>query len=137
MKLREILFGKSDKALIHIFRSVLSSSLGFAVDFGLLAFVVEVLGVNYLIAASISFTAGTTVTYILSIKWIFATRSVRDKKLEYLLFTGVGVIGVILNGVLLWAFTELAGLHYLLSKIAAAAIVFFWNFLARRTLLFR
>ena len=137
MRLTSIFRGKSDNTVIHIIRSIFSSSLGFAVDFGMLAFLVEILGMYYLVAASISFAAGTTVTYILSVKYIFPNRNIRDKKLEFLLFMAVGAAGVLLNGVLLWAFTEHAGAHYLLSKIFAATIVFFWNFFARKLLLFR
>ena len=137
MHLKVVFTGKSDKTFIHLIRSLFSSNLGFLIDFGLLAFLVEILRIHYLVAASISFTAGTTVTYILSVRWIFSRRNIRDKKLEYLLFMAVGGIGVILNGVLLWFFTEIIGVHYLLSKIVAASMVFFWNFFARKFLLFK
>ena len=137
MRIEKVFRGKSDKTIIHIIRSFFSSILGFSVDFGLLAFLVEILGIHYVVAASISFTAGTAVTYMISVRYIFPRRNVRDKKLEFLLFTAIGVAGVILNGVLLWVFTEHAGVYYLLSKIGAATIVFFWNFFARKLLLFR
>ena len=137
MRLKALFVGKTDHTFIHLLRSILSSSLGFSIDFGLLAFFVEILQVYYLIAASMSFAAGTTMTYILSVRWIFSRRKVRDRRLEYLLFTAVGVIGLLLNAVLLWLFTESAGVHYLLSKIIAASMVFFWNFVARKLLLFR
>ena len=137
MQLKTFFIGKTDKTYIHIIRSVFSSNLGFALDFGLLAFLVEILGLHYLVAASISFTAGTTVTYIFSVRWIFSKRNVRNRRLEYLLFIAVGVVGVLLNGALLWVFTELVGVFYLLSKIIAGTTVFFWNFAARKLLLFR
>lgn len=137
MPLKKLFVGKTNKTLIHVFRSILSSNLGFYVDFGLLAFLVEILGLNYLVAASVSFTAGTTLTYFFSVRWIFARRNVRDRRIEYLLFIAVGVIGVLLNGALLWVFTELVGVHYLLSKIIVSGAVFFWNFFARKRLLFR
>jgi hypothetical protein len=34
-------------------------------------------------------------------------------------------------------FTEALGLHYLVSKIVAATLIFGWNFAARKLLLFR
>ena len=137
MQLKSLFFGKTEKGIIHIIRAMLSSALGFAIDFALLAFFVEIVGINYLVAASMSFTAGTTVTYFFAIKWIFLRRNVRDKRVEYLLFTAVGVAGVLLNGALLWLFTELVGVHYLVSKVISASMVFFWNFFARKYLLFK
>jgi len=49
----------------------------------------------------------------------------------------VGAVGLALNEALLWVFTETLGLHYLISKILAATLIFGWNFGARKLLLFR
>lgn len=38
---------------------------------------------------------------------------------------------------MMWAFTEHGGFNYLISKAVATIVVFTWNFLARRFLLFR
>jgi putative flippase GtrA len=44
----------------------------------------------------------------------------------------VGLIGLGLNALIIYIFTELAHVYYLLSKIISTIIVFLWNFLARR-----
>jgi putative flippase GtrA len=46
------------------------------------------------------------------------------------------VVGLLLNDGLIWTFTELGKIHYLASKVLAAVAVFFWNFFARRQVLF-
>ncbi len=56
---------------------------------------------------------------------------------EYGLFVFVGVVGLGLNELLLWMFTDALGLYYLLSKVIGASLVFFWNFGMRKALLFR
>ncbi len=137
MIFKGLLTGKSEKTPVHLIRSVISSTLGFSVDFRILVFLVEALGIHYIIAATIGFAVGTTITYVLSILWIFPRRNISRKSAEYMVFIGVGVAGIILNDLLLWLFTDLLSIHYMLSRILGGSMVFFWNFLARKRLLFR
>jgi putative flippase GtrA len=116
--------------------SVASSLLSFALDFGVLALLTEVAGLYYLVSAGISFVAGTTLSYALSVAFIFALRRHASAWIEYALFVLVGVVGLGLNEVLLWVGADVLGVHYLISKIIAASLVFFWNFTARKLLLF-
>lgn len=118
-------------------RSVAVSLISFALDFGMLAFLTEVAGLHYLLSAGISFLLGTSLSWVLSVLWVFDVRTRSSKLLEYGLFVLVGVVGLGLNEALLWLFTDRWGVYYLLSKIIAASIVFFWNFGMRKTLLFR
>jgi putative flippase GtrA len=37
----------------------------------------------------------------------------------------------------MWLLTDVASVHYLLSKIVSASAVFFFNFFSRKALLFR
>ena len=137
MRLREILKGKSDKSSVHLLRAMISSAFGFAVDFAILVLLVEVAGLHYIISASIGFIIGTTITYLLSIFWIFPRRTMKRKAIEYWVFIAVGVIGVLLNDGLLWLFTDVISIYNMISRILSASVVFFWNFLARKRLLFR
>ena len=136
-RLRALFVERTDRASLQIARSVLSSNLGFAVDFGVLAFLVEVAHLHYLVSASVGFAIGTTITYLLSIYWVFRIRRMEDRRAEYGIYFGIGVVGVGLNAALMWTFTDLLAVYYLLSKIISATVVFFFNFLARRRLLFR
>ena len=117
--------------------SVAASMLSFGLDFGVLAFLTEVAGLHYLVSAAFSFALGTTMSYTLSVHFIFDIRRFASRTLEYGLFVLVGAVGLGLNEVLLWALTDKLGIYYLISKIIAAALVFFWNFGARKFLLFR
>lgn len=116
--------------------SVVVSMLSFALDFGVLVFLTEVAHLYYLISAGISFVLGATMSYALSILFVFEMRRFSSRLLEYGLFMLVGIVGLGLNEVLLWALTEKIGFYYLVSKIIAAALVFFWNFAARKGVLF-
>jgi putative flippase GtrA len=96
----------------------------------------EAAGLHYLASAALSFCVGTSVSYTLSILWVFRTRRFSSRLLEYVLFVGVGAVGLGLNEVLLWLLTDPLGLFYMASKVVAAALIFFWNFWARKLILF-
>ena len=55
---------------------------------------------------------------------------------EFGLFTLIGGIGLLGNGVCMWFFTEYAHLHYLYSKMVSGLFVFLWNFVAKKWVLF-
>jgi putative flippase GtrA len=127
---------KSDRATVHLVRSIFSSNLAFAVDVGILTALTELAGVHYLISNAIAFMVGTSISYTLSVLWVFNTRSFKSKHAEYWVFILIGGVGVGLNELIIWAVTEHVGLHYLISKVAAGSTVFFFNFYLRRTVLF-
>jgi putative flippase GtrA len=71
------------------------------------------------------------------VSWVFNKRKLDNRTFEFGIFAIIGIVGLGLNEVLLWFFTQELLIYYLLSKIFAAAIILFWNFFARKYLLFR
>lgn len=130
-------FNKPSTVGGQLLRSILVSMLAFSIDFGTLALLTEIVGLYYLVSAAFSFILGTTVSYLLSIFWVFDRRRYSSPALEYTVFVLVGAVGLGLNEAFLWALTEMLGIYYLVSKIIAASLVFFWNFGARRLILFK
>ncbi|PKL71695.1 MAG: GtrA family protein, partial [Methanobacteriales archaeon HGW-Methanobacteriales-2] len=75
--------------------------------------------------------------YMLSINWVFNRRTMSNRKLEFGVFALIGIVGILLNELFIWFFTENLQIYYLLSKIMAAVIILFWNFFARKFVLFK
>ncbi len=124
------------RVITQLLKSVAASLAAFAIDFAILVALTEAAGLHYLLSAGVSFLIGTTVSYVLSIAWVFPVRRFSSKAAEYLLYIAVGAVGLALNEALLWVFTEAAGIFYMASKVIAAALIFFWNFGARKLILF-
>lgn len=135
--IRTLFTSKTDKTWIQLFRYGIVGGTALAVDWGTLAFLTEICGINYLISGGIAFILGLTVNYLLSIRWVFDVRNVEQPVLELLIFAVIGVIGLGINELILWLFTEKVGIYYMQSKMISAGIVFFWNFIARKLILFR
>ncbi len=131
-----VLFQKTDKLFFQLFRYGISGGIAFIVDFCLLFILKEYANINYLIAGAIGFIAGLIITYFFSIHWIFDKRKIDNIKIEFSLFVLIGVVGILLNIGVLWLFTSIFCLHYLISKIISTMIVSLWNFFAKKIIIF-
>ncbi|MGD2294569.1 MAG: GtrA family protein [Candidatus Aminicenantes bacterium] len=130
------LFNKSHKTHIQLLRYAVVGGCAYAVDFGTLYLMTDYLQIHYLISAAAAFTLGLFTNYTLSILWVFSKRAVSQRHMEFLIFAVIGVAGLGFNEVFLWFFTEFVQFHYLVSKLVSTVFVFFWNFFARKKILF-
>lgn len=126
----------TDNIFIQMFRYVFVGGTAFIVDFFFLYFFSDICGIYYLISAVLSFIISVLVNYIMSTKWVFNQDNIENKVLEFNLFILISTIGLVFTEILLWLFTDVFGLYYLISKVIAAVIVMFWNFIARRVMFY-
>jgi putative flippase GtrA len=131
----KLLAYKTQNLFVQLFRYFFVGAFAFVVDFGLLYLLTSYAGCYYLVSATISFVAGLLVNYLISVKWVFQVDKAHNPWLDFLMFAFIGIIGLLLNACIIFIFTEIAGLYYLLSKIISTIIVFLWNFLGRRYVL--
>ena len=110
--------------------------LSFVVDFACLYLLTETIGWHYLASATLAFCAGLITNYLLCLRWVFDFRRMQNRLHEFTVFGTIGLGGLLLNNLLLYTFTGLLGLYYLLSKVLAAAIILLFNFGLRRWMLF-
>ena len=122
---------------IQLFRYLFVGGFAFIVDYVLLYLLTKWGGFHYIISATISFIAGLIVNYIISTHWIFKKSKLNNTVIEFLVYGIIGVIGLFLNDLILYFFTDFIHYHYMISKLIAAAIVMGWNFIGRRTILFK
>lgn len=120
----------------EFFKYLIVGGVAFAVDYSLLFFLSEYWGIYYLISATFSFSAGIFIAYYLSVSWVFSARSISNKNTEFLIFLAIGVIGLLLNILIMWWMTDFLNFHYMISKLFSAGLVFCSNFAFRKILLF-
>ena len=109
--------------------------IAFVIDYGILALLTEVFGVNYLVSATISFTASVVFNYVASMRYVFTHKEGMSRRREFAIFVILSVIGLGINNFCMWAGVELFGIQYLVTKIGATAIVMVWNFVTRKIFL--
>lgn len=118
-------------------RYFVASAVALLVDTGLLWLLTSVFAVPYLVSGAMAFLFGLTLIYVLSITWVFGVRRLRSPLVEFLIFAGIGIAGLLINEAVLWFFTSALGLYYLVSKCVSVILVFTWNYLIRKLWLFR
>lgn len=120
-----------------VVRYFAASLLALAMDVGMLSFCLRVLHLSLAWSATLGFTAGAIVAYILSIRWVFKARSFGNTPvLEFLTFVGIGIAGLGVTQLVLWVGVTELGLLAEATKLAAAVVTFAFNYIARKTLLF-
>jgi putative flippase GtrA len=117
-------------------RYVAAGLLALVVDFGTYVGLIRLAGVHYLIAAPIGFALGLAIVYLLSVRWVFGYRRLADRRAEFALFALVGMVGMALNqGIIYTALQWMPG-SYEIAKLISAGMVFCFNFISRKLLLF-
>lgn len=135
--IKTILKEKPGSLVGQLFRYAFVGGISFVVDYGSLWLLTEKAGLPYLWSAAIAFILGLICNYLLSTAWVFGESKLKNAWAEFAAFAIIGVIGLGLNELIMFACTDGLGFHYMLSKIVSTGIVFFWNFLARRFLVFK
>ena len=91
--------------------------IAFVIDYGLMVALTELVGVNYLISATISFTVSVVFNYLASMRYVFTHKQGLSRRREFVIFVVLSVIGLAINNLCMWAGVELLGVHYLVVKI--------------------
>ena len=137
MNLKQLFVHKSDHSGVHLLRSSAASLISFSLDYGIMVFLKEVIGLHYLLAGTCGFIVGVFLLHSLSVRWVFNARRFSDSRLELVLFIVFSSIGLLLNLGLLYVVTEFLKINYLISRMIAATTIFFFNHTLRKYVLFR
>lgn len=128
---------ETDNTWIQGFRYLFVASAALMADFLVLITLTELLDVdNIIVSSAAGFSLGLIINYLLSIRWVFTSGSGRNKRSEFLMFCVIGLIGLAMTAALMWVMTSVFSMYYIFAKAIVTCIVFFWNFLARKFLLF-
>lgn len=134
--LRALLLERTSSGLVQFFRYGLVGGVAFICDFSTLRVATHYLGVHYLISAAGGFFVGLLVNYLLSVRWVFDKSKISSRSVQFGVFALVGVVGLLVNELVMWSLTDGVGLNYMVSKLAATVLVYLWNFSARKVLIF-
>lgn len=133
----KLMKNQTNSTHIQLLRYIFVGGAAFLIDFTFLYVFTDILSIYYLFSAAAAFTLGLVANYAMSINWVFNKRIMGNVWSEFMIFSFIGVIGLGLNEIFIWFFTEYASFYYLTSKMIAAALILFWNFSVRKLALFR
>ena len=122
------------KLFIQLVKFGIVGVIATVIDYGVLTFLKEMLNVDVLIAAAISFTASVIVNYILSMMFVFKSAQ-SNKVKEMCIFILLSVGGLLINQFIMWIGTKYMPIHYLIVKVFASVFVPVYNFVTRKIFL--
>jgi putative flippase GtrA len=120
-------------------RFALVGSSGVLTNLGVYSGLIYLLGVHYLIAASISFVTAMSGNFILNLRWTFKThgqgvKAIRDQYLRYAMVT---LISYGINIAALWLLVDFWHWHKVLAQLMAIAMTTLSNFLGSKLWAFK
>ncbi|MDF2885067.1 MAG: polysaccharide synthesis protein GtrA [Clostridiaceae bacterium] len=136
---------KIGKLIKEFIRYLFVGGTAFIVDFTLLYifktylfYNLEVTGVY--ISTALGFIGGLIYNYVLSLLYVFESAKENNKGKDirsFIIFTIIGVVGLILTELGMFVGVELFAINYLIVKIFVAGVVLIWNYGIRKILIFK
>ena len=118
--------------LKQIIRFAFVGGSAFVIDYGILYVLNQLLGVNHLVASTISFSVSVIYNYILSTVWVFDVNEEQTKTEQLVVFMVLSVIGLAINNLIIWIFVDNCGMYIMWAKVIATAVVMVYNFITRK-----
>ena len=120
--------------IVQLIRFGIVGVIAAAVDVGVLVLLKEFLRMDVLYASMISFSVSVTVNYLLSMSFVFQSKT-QNKLREFILFVILSIGGLCLNQLVLWIGVTFTTVYYLIVKFFAMMIVPIYNFITRKLFL--
>jgi len=131
---------KTSSFIVQLFRYGIVGGISAVCDILVVLYTSKYLSFHYIVALVLGFSVGTMVNYILSNLWVFKVELENKTKKQhvkgFIAFIIIGVIGLIFTIGIVFVLFDMYHVRLLYSKLAAIILVFLWNFLARKYLVF-
>ena len=106
-----------------------------AIDVVIFTTLVEIVGVYYIVANSISVSIGICVSFLLNSKYNFKVTD--DKTRRFIIFFLVGLTGIVLSNTILYCMTDILGILYFVGKIVSLVTVSLCKFTFNKFITFK
>lgn len=133
---RSLFQAGTGNSVVQLFRYAMVGGSTFLIDFFTL-YLLTRLGVPSVPASGVGFTLGIVCNFLLT--KFFAFKSVAPLVGgvgEVAVFAVISLVGLGLTMLLIHLFADVAGFPVMLSKLMSSVLVFFWNFLGRKLILY-
>lgn len=130
----------TENGLIKFFRYAFVGGIAFVVDYLFFTIFSIILGdgnISLNVSTVAGFIGGLITNFGLSKKLVFTEDARVNNKLEFIAYGIIGIIGCILNVLMMNVFVNLFTVNKYIAKIIVALIVLVYNYLARKIILYR
>lgn len=136
--LKRIFYSPTQNVILQFARYAFVGALATFADWASLYILTEAVKIHYLISAVIAFIAGLTINFVLSKKFVFSgEKKQHSSSTEFAVYAIIGVIGLAMTEGIMYLLVNKLKFYFMIPKIIATAVVFVWNFAARKLALYR
>lgn len=126
---------KLGKLIAQIVKFGIVGFIAFCIDYGIFLALTYLFGVNYLVAAAISFLISTVFNYAASMRYVFQGKETQTAMQQFAIFFVLSVFGLVLNQIFLWACVDVCSIAEWAGKLIATVLVMVYNFVTRKIFL--
>ena len=119
----------------HLILYGIIGSFSSGLDFLIYTFLVQLVGLQYLVANCISVVAGISTSFYLNRNYNFKVKD--HTKRRFSIFLTVGLCGLVMSNLILYLCIDNLGMDKLISKLLSIVLVVFFQFLVNKYLTFK
>ena len=106
-----------------------------AVEYTLLAWLLQAFHMDYLMATTIAFIVSVVVNYFLSMRYVFEHKDSMSRKREFTIFAVLSAIGLGMNDLYMFIGVGLLNIGTMAMKLISTFFVTWYNYFSRRRFL--
>lgn len=123
------------KRFHHLVLYGIIGSFSSGLDFLIYTLLVQLVGLQYLVANCISVVAGISTSFYLNRNYNFKVKD--HTKRRFSIFLTVGLCGLVMSNLILYLCIDNLGMDKLISKLLSIVLVVFFQFLVNKYLTFK
>jgi len=123
------------KKFHHLVLYGIIGSFSSGLDFLIYTFLVQLVGLQYLVANCISVIAGISTSFYLNRNYNFKVKD--HTKRRFSIFLTVGLCGLVMSNLILYLCIDNLGMDKLISKLLSIVLVVFFQFLVNKYMTFK
>lgn len=105
------------------------------IDYVVMVICKEKIGMTVLWSSFMGFCISLIFNYILNMKYVFSKKEGVKERYVIAIFLITSLIGLGINQLIIYIFSYLNNVHYLISKLIATGVVLIWNFVSKKLLI--
>lgn len=110
-------------------------SFSSGLDFVIYTFLVEIMGLHFLLSNCISVMGGISTSFILNRNYNFKVKD--HVKRRFCVFLTVGLCGLVASNIILFLCIDVMSMNKLLSKLLSIVLVVFFQFIVNKYITFK
>ena len=131
---------ESARALVRrygrIVRFVIAGSTGAIVNLVALFTIVHFFGVYPVYASMLAFMCAFFVSFTLQKLWTYKNYATKQAGSQLVLYFGIQVVNLSINGTLMYLFIEYTPLHYLIAQVVTSSVIAIESFFVYKHVIF-